>query len=194
MDNKLTIDHEEMKKQIKIHLNIVFQEIEAFLGFKPKCYIAGGSIASIVLHEIPKDYDVWFELPDYFHEVDKAIVNPHKRSKYATTVILSSGKVIQFVQNRMGVPKALVPQFDFKHAQSYYTQEDELFVDIDFINSRTLTLAGRFDHPINTMERVLKFSKRGYYVPFETLQTIMLEINKMSPETIKNMQQHGGSL
>lgn len=185
---------------IKEKLDIVYKEIEMYLGFKPKCYIAGGCIASIVLDEIPNDYDVWFEMPEDFQAVDRNLIEDKgyfgvQRSKYATTVHMPSGKKIQFVQNRMGHPKGLVPQFDFKHTHSYYIPETrDLVCDVDFIQSRTLDFVGKLDHPMNTMERVLKFSKRGYYVPFETLQNLMLAISKMDETTIKSLPKHGGSL
>lgn len=194
----------EKREEIKAHLNGVFNEIEAFLGFKPTCYIAGGSIASIVLGETPNDYDVWFELPDYFDQVDKAVTKADlaqnimfattNRTKYATTVFLPSGKKVQFVCNRMGHPDGLVPQFDFRHTQSFYTQEGFLSCDIEFISRRCLEFVGKLDHPINTMERVLKFSKRGYFVPSETLESLMLAITKTDPAIIKGSAKHAGSL
>ncbi len=182
---------------IKDKLNEIFKEVETCLGFKPTCYIAGGCIASIVLGESPKDYDMWFELPDYFDEVDKSdyvVKNQTKKSKYATTVVLPSGKEVQFVRNRMGIPSVLVPTFDFEHTQSYYTQDGTLVYNENFIRSRTLVLKGPLDHPMNTMERVLKFSKRGFYVPFETLQNLMLKINALSADDIKHFEKHAGSL
>lgn len=192
-----------MDAQIKEHLDAVYKEVETFLRFKPSCYIAGGSIASLVYGETPNDYDMWFEDPAEFKRVDVQLThivadhNDHvelNRTKYATTLILPSGKKVQFVQNRMGSPSVLVPQFDFRHTQSYYLQDGTLSYDKDFIQRRCLEFKGNLDHPINTMERVLKFSKRGFFVPFETLQALMIEINKLNIETIKSMEKHGGSL
>lgn len=185
----------EKREEIREHLNEVFSEITAYLGFKPTCYIAGGCIASIVLGERPNDYDVWFELPDYFEQVNKAITDPlAQRTKYATTIFLASGRKVQFVCNRMGHPDGLVPQFDFRHTQSFYTQEGFLSCDIEFISRRCLEFVGKLDHPINTMERVLKFSKRGYFVPSETLESLMLAITKTDPAIIKGSAKHAGSL
>lgn len=188
---------ENLDEVIKAKLNAVFSEVETCLGFKPSCYIAGGSIASIVLGEEPKDYDMWFESPEAFKDVDDSrwvTAFQTGKTKYATTCTLPSGKIVQFVQNRMGPPSQLVPQFDFRHTHSYYLQNGTLSYDRDFIERKCLEFKGRLDHPMNTMERVLKFSKRGYYVPFETIQALMLEINKLSVETIRGMEQHGGSL
>lgn len=192
--------NEDIQLDIIKHLDSVFQEIQAYLGFKPKCYFAGGCIASLVLEQTPNDYDVWFEMPEDFNLVDKELIaensfNLISKSKYATTLLLPSGKKVQFVQNRMGHPKGLVPQFDFRHTHSYFIPEtNELVCDINFIQSRTLDFVGKLDHPMNTMERVLKFSKRGYYVPFETMQKLMLAISKMDEATIMSLPKHGGSL
>lgn len=197
----------DIDQNIKEHLDAVFKEIEEYLGFKPKCYFAGGCIASLVLEQPVNDYDLWFESPEDFQEVDdKLVVTPPiddfdftpqiviEKSKFATTLFLLSGKKIQFVKNRMGPANVLVPQFDFKHTHSYYIPGEKLSVDVNFIQSRTLSFVGSLDHPINTFERMIKFSKRGYYVSFECIQNLMLEIQKMSPEKIKGLEKHGGSL
>lgn len=175
---------EELK--IKEHLNEVFKEIESFLGFKPYCYIAGGSIASLILNEEVKDYDVWFENIRDFSEVDSNpnVANVATRSNFATTVFLPSGKKIQFIQSRLGKPQRVVPTFDFKHTHSYYTIDGVLSCDINFIKNKELIFAGRLDHPLNTLERVLKFQRRGYYVPSATLMDIMLKLKKTNRRTI----------
>lgn len=196
------MSYKEIDQKIKEHLDEVFKEVEVYLGFTPKCYFAGGCIASLVLDQPVNDYDLWFEEPAYFDEVDRDIKmnlfpdleEKITRSKFATTLILPSGKKIQFVKNRMGPPDVLVPQFDYKHTHSYYIPGDKLSMDVNFIQSRTLTFAGSLDHPINTFERMVKFSKRGYYVSFECMQNLMLEIQKMTPDQIKGLEKHGGSL
>jgi hypothetical protein len=180
--------------QIKEHLNVVFQEIESYLGFKPKCYFAGGCIASLVLDQDVKDYDVWFETLEDWMDVDVKCGLVDSRSKYATTVTLPSGKIIQFVCNRIGKAEDVVPTFDFKHTHSYYLQDSTLSCDTNFIQSLRLEFAGRLDHPINTLERLLKFNKRGYYVPFETLQQLMVSSSELGKEAIQKLPKHFGSL
>lgn len=203
----------DIDQNIKEHLDAVFKEVEEYLGFKPKCYFAGGCIASIVLGQPVNDYDLWFESPEDFQDVNNRLYKSELKgedfdlaitksdfkgicseSKFATTLFLPSRKKIQFVQNRMGPANVLVPQFDFKHTHSYYIPGEKLSVDVNFIQSRTLSFVGSLDHPINTFERMIKFSKRGYYVSFECIQNLMLEIQKMSPEKIKGLEKHGGSL
>lgn len=186
----------EIDQNIKENLDSVFKEVEEYLGFKPKCYFAGGCIASIVLGQPVNDYDLWFESPEDFQDVDSKLYlhDNITRSKFATTLILPSEKKIQFVQNRMVPANVLVPQFDFKHTHSYYIPGEKLSVDVNFIQSRTLSFVGSLDHPINTFERMIKFSKRGHYVSFECIQNLMLEIQKMSPDKIKGLEKHGGSL
>lgn len=182
------------ESQIKEHLNGVFQEIENYLGFKPKCYFAGGCIASLVLDQDVKDYDVWFETLEDWMDVDVKISLADNRSKYATTVTLPSGKIIQFVCNRIGTAKEIVPTFDFRHTHSYYLQDGTMSYDPSFILAKRLEFAGRLDHPINTMERVLKFNKRGYYVPFETLQGLLAAASGLGQDEIKALPKHSGSL
>lgn len=189
----------ESSKLIKVKLDAVFKELKLSLGQIPNCYIAGGAIASIVLEQEPKDYDIWFENIEDWQEMDTAVTFSNsvailKRSKYATTAKLLSGKEIQLVCNRLGKPEELVKTFDFLHTQSYYTKQGELFYDEDFIKRKVLVFKGNLDHPINTIERTLKFSKRGYFVPFETLQELMIEISKMGEDKIRALPKHTGSM
>lgn len=180
---------------VRYELEMVWGEITAFLEFTPKCYFAGGALASIVLGESPKDYDMWFENIDDWNTVWAKLINPNvsenmdrvKLSQFAATVTLPSGKVVQFVRNRLGKPLELVPTFDFLHTHSYYDPATlDLSINIPFIKSRSLQLVGNLDHPINTLERIIKFTKRGYFAPPEMLVKFMLEINKLDPEKIKD--------
>ena len=185
----------ETKTDILLRLQEVYTEIEKYLGFKPKCYFAGGCIASIVLGEDVQDYDLWFETPEDFAPVEKANIMFTDDTKYALTTILPSGKKVQFIRRRRGPPDVLVKTFDFQHTQSYYNPENgDMVVDSDFIRTKQLVLKGNLDHPLNTMERLMKFQRRGYTVSSEALSGLMLAIKGCSEEKLSEKNTHGGSL
>lgn len=195
-------------EQIKTEMQSLYSELEFLLGYTPLCYVAGGCIASMVLDEEVKDYDLWFENPEDFQQVLKDVLDVSasdmldgydnlkvKRTKYALTISLSSGKIVQFVESRMGVPEVLVPGFDFKHTQAYYKQDGTLVYDEALIKSKVLVFAqGNFKHPVNTVQRMLKFARRGYDIPFETVQAIMITTNDLEKDQISGAVKHAGSL
>ena len=191
---------------IKEKLLQVFKMVEGFTGPLNNSYIAGGAIASLVLGEEPKDYDIWFENPeDYFNAVNSLSNNfrkllelqghtPSTTSKYATSIKIG-GIDVQLVQSRMGAPEVVVPTFDFKHTQSWMKRDGTMSVDEEFIKRKQLVFVpGNFSHPVNTMQRVNKFARRGYDIPFETTKALMMEITKLDPESIGKSDDHGGSL
>lgn len=193
---------EKMRTLIQSTLLQVFSEVEQITGPLPNAYIAGGCIASIILGEEVKDYDIWFETPE---DVKLAIgtVMDHSEnykyctdvSKYAHTIKLSSGKVIQLVESRLGPAEVIVPGFDFKHTQSYMKRDGTLVADIEFIKKKRLVFSeGNFKHPVNTMQRVYKFARRGYDIPFETTKALMVACTSLDPEAIGKSDTHGGSL
>ena len=117
-----------------------------------------------------------------------------KISKYATTFEVD-GKTIQLVESRMGIPEVIVPGFDFKHTHSYMKRDGTLVCDVDFIKKKQLVFVeGNFNHPVNTMQRVAKFARRGYDIPFETTKALMVACTGLDPETIGKSDNHGGSL
>lgn len=180
------------------NLEMLLTNLNLELGFTPKCYIAGGCIASMVLDEPVKDFDVWFEMPEDFEAVELAVKArlPFTESKYALTITMPiTGHVVQFVKSRMGVAEVLVPGFDFLHTQSYYKQDGTLVYDEALIKSKKLLFVkGNFKHPVNTVQRMLKFARRGYDIPFETVRDIMEATNDLEPNQISGSTKHAGSM
>ncbi len=184
------------ESEIKSHLAEVFINIEKMTGPMPDAFIAGGCIASLVLDEEVKDYDVWFSDPEDYKKASEAIKAkyPFEESKYALTFTLPDGDKVQLVQSRMGVPEVLVPKFDYKHTHSYYTKAGVLKYDEAFIKTKELVFVrGNFDHPVNTMQRMLKFQKRGYNVSTQTVMDLMKDIKEIKDENIYYSGIHGGS-
>ena len=144
--------------------------------FRVKAYLAGGCIASLVLDEEPADYDVWFEDIESWEQITGLMkIPPFRKSKYSWSYTLDSGKKIQLVKSRVGSPEKVTGTFDFKHTQAFYSR-DKLVYDEEFIKSKQLWFVkGNLCHPVNTFQRVLKFSRRGYSVNDRTICDLMNE-------------------
>jgi len=165
-------------------LQAVFDELYS-IGFPRTCapFIAGGAIASLVLDEEPKDYDIWFpSLDAWEHAVNSLSLNhswPTRQSKYSWTYTLPSGKIVQLVKSRTGGPRKVVGTFDFQHTMSYFDGL-QLVCDEEFIKSKALTFVkGNLCHPVNTVQRLLKFSRRGYSINNQTIADIMNEVGQI---------------
>ena len=170
---------------IKNHLQLVMEELYR-LGMPRTCahFVAGGAIASLVLDEQPKDYDVWFgSLEDWNAAVNGLLgtLPATRMSKYSFTYTLPSGKIVQLVRSRVGTIHEVVSTFDFKHTQGYYSPGmDVMEYDEEFIKSKALTFnKGNLCHPVNTVQRLLKFSRRGYSINNQTIADIMNEVGEI---------------
>lgn len=165
---------------IKNHLQLVMEELYR-LGMPRTCahFVAGGAIASLVLDEQPKDYDVWFGSLEDWNAATKGLNMACTRiSKYSATYTLPSGNVVQLVRSRVGTPEKVVGTFDFQHTMSHYLPlTGELKVDEEFIKSKALTFVrGNLCHPVNTVQRLLKFSRRGYSINNKCIADIMNDV------------------
>lgn len=149
-------------------------------------FIAGGAIPSLLLNEPVKDYDVWFRDLDSWETVSGMLKSYIKRSsRFAVTAIIG-GVEFQLIKNRLGSPISTVETFDFLHTQCYYTPLGELFIkDEDAIRRRELRfMKGNLCHPTNTFQRVMKFTRRGWYIPQPSLIDLMLGLQDVPKETI----------
>lgn len=112
-------------------------------------------------------------------------------SQYALTLSLrlqdnSDARIIQLVKSRIGDADEVVATFDFKHTQSYYSPSDDyLECDREFIRDKVLLyVESKLVHPVNTFQRMLKFARRGYKVPGETLVKLMKAVHDIDPASL----------
>jgi len=172
---------------IKNHLDGVYAEVEEHLGIKLRgCFFAGGCIVSLVNDEEISDYDLWFEREIEVDRVLAFVKNPKRKSRFSVTIELASGKLVQLVKTRcLGSPEATVGTFDFQHTQAFYTRAGRLWCDEEFLKKKMLVYnQGNRDHLTNTMERMFKFVRRGYFVNKKTIVDFLLDAHEVSVEAI----------
>lgn len=181
------------KEQIQKHLH------EVFLGIKNRLhnpsginggFFAGGVFASLVRDEEVADYDLWFRTKEEFENCSKqaeiyGVVE--RKSRFSHTIKLFDGKIVQLIGTRIGAPSDTISGFDFKHCQAYFCPNSgEMVCDEEFLKSKRLEYnkGSLKQHPVNTVERVLKFTRRGYFMHTSEVVQMMLDIREVDPEKI----------
>lgn len=135
-------------------------------------YFAGGCIASLLLDEEPRDFDIYFRTPDQsatviehylksFGRLDEALST---HSDYQVDI----GNALSLIRgDYCGDPMAVTSGFDFEHCTGYF----EINTGILNISARALesvrtkTLMPRLDKAANkggAVQRMAKFAKRGW--------------------------------
>jgi hypothetical protein len=205
--------------QIVGHLNQLFGEIlensngEFKRCLKNSAFFAGGCIASLMQDEKPNDYDlyftdeadamniVWLINTAWGHGTNISFSSPNFRykrdSRFAITMHLYRPPMevveIQLIFRFAGKPEDLLSKFDFQHCQSYYLPQT-LSLNIPrntryYAQRKEIYYNTRSPFPGSAINRLLKFSKRGYHIPNGTVDQILVEFSKLNfkdPNTLKD--------
>jgi hypothetical protein len=133
-------------------------------------FLAGGAIASLVNHQIPKDYDLFFTsdhnlakfkaiirvTDQKYIETDNAITFEfEKKDSYITLNV-------QFIKVNVGSPEKVVKSFDFFHCMNYYYNKSLVIKYPDSILNRELSFNIYSHNPNGAPGRYKKFVRRGY--------------------------------
>lgn len=186
--------------QIKQHLMGVFNKVKDYCHFAKgldEGFFAGGVFSSLVRGEEVADYDIWFKSIGAWDSVDASIGSrAQRRSAFGTTIKLPSGEVVQLIKTRLGEPEATVSTFDFIHCQAFFVPTTgQLVYNEEFLNSKVLEFNPQTlkQHPVNTIERMLKFTRRGYLVRQQSIVDILLEAKHLDESVVRRASAHGGS-
>ena len=179
--------------QIKQHLMQIFNRVGEYTHHAKgldEAYFAGGVFSSLVRDEPVADYDIWFKQHNAWQSVDDAIGDRAKaRSRFSTTIELPGGQVIQLIQTRIGEPQDTVATFDYAHCAAFFVPATgQLVYDEALILSKELRYVPQrlHQHPVNTFERALKFSRRGYHMKRESIVDLLVEAKSLDEEKIRS--------
>lgn len=156
---------------------------------RTRTYVAGGAIVSLVLGQVPNDYDVFIS-DERSAEVLRtgikhtAITTNSKLAPWikaitanGITIKLPSDKVIQIVTRFYGPPSRVFETFDFTHCRCYYKYSNEdLSYDRNLILSKKLIYDGVDKFPVNSIKRMIRFVRRGYDIDNESILTLVENI------------------
>jgi hypothetical protein len=165
----------EAKKKIRSHIetHIILSDFNM-----DRVVVAGGCFASLLNHEIVKDFDV-FMLDDPRNNLTvKALISfaldhPEKKATVGSSTYMQNDKIehtlytpdggIQYITTKYKTREELINHFDFKHCcVSYDYLKDKLYITreaFDLIKSKTLVpnIKGT-----PALWRYEKFQKRGW--------------------------------
>jgi len=165
----------DVKKKIRSHIET---HINLSSFNMDRVVVAGGCFASLLNHEIVKDFDV-FMLDDLRNSLTvKALIaiaedHPEKKAKVGSSNYMQNDKIehtlytpdgnIQYITTKYKTREELVNHFDFKHCcVSYDYLKDKLYMTretFDLIKSKTLK--HNTDKP-PALWRYEKFRSRGW--------------------------------
>ena len=174
--------------EIRIYrkLDSVMTSLESLLpGISSQWFIAGGSIASLIMEQFPKDYDLFAgskpDIPGILKQLRKGKIDYTETDRAITFKL---GKItIQLVTKFYG--NDITDSFDFEHTRVTYRIVDGR-QDLNIPKSTLFSIASRnlvyrsSDYPVCSLFRAVKFCKRGWQLRPETLLSIMFDIYKLN--------------
>lgn len=160
--------------------------------------ITGGCIESLLLGEIPNDYDIYFTS---FEELNKIYQTMYK--KFGTKMIPfvktktdgirfcdnkmsfteqevtfthcsvsfeKNGKKIQLVTRTSGDIEKIHDEFDYFHCMHYFSLEKGLVLNPCVSKNKELIVNPNFHVSFDSVKRLVKFIQRGYSISEENLK------------------------
>lgn len=195
-----------LKNQLKVRHNdflnlIENNEIKELLD--KNCYIAGGSLSSLLRDEKPKDIDYFIsdedaleKIKNYFDKRHQIALIYQRENHRPITVLdgyddvplfyteraISLCDDFQIILKDYGDPELVCSRFDYVHCMGYYVPStDELNVTLDTkLSSERKSLIYNItsDTPITSTYRMTKLIENGWKISKSEQSKLMLNINK----------------
>jgi hypothetical protein len=164
-----------------LKLDTVIKEIKKITNNEVPFWIAGGAISSVVTGETVNDYDLFSPYPEALY--DKLKENIGKVSfetKYFANFYLDKYKIQVIRRYAPKTPQEIFDTFDFTMVCGAYDGEtftchDDFWQDI----AQRRLVINRLTFPLRTLERVGKYSRRGYTMCPKGYLEICKAINAM---------------
>lgn len=162
-----------------------------------KCFIAGGSISSLIRNEEPNDIDYFVEdeeslnlIKTYFkikNEIHNEFNgNLFKLNKVSDTPEMVTENAISFadkyqiITKRFGSPRSICDEFDFLHCMGYYVpKENKLDMPEEYYKlskDMKLVLNRDSDTPVFSSFRMVKLVQRGWSIDRGEQYALMLQL------------------
>lgn len=174
-----------------------------------KGFVAGGCFKNILKGEKVKDIDIFFESEVEYLEADKYFSEHddyklhYRNKKVKAYKHYDTGMVVELIHSRFSKPVDLINSFDFTLTKfAYYRvavpipdEEDVMITKIthhkDFfehLQMNRLVIDNTMSFPVNTFERVLRYTKYGYKICKESKAKLIQAI-KESPFNENDLSQ-----
>jgi hypothetical protein len=151
---------------------------------KNNAIVAGGAIASLLNHEIPRDFDVYlrneYALENIAQYYDRSSRHKSYYPVYATQNAITLADGIQVILRFHGEPEQITQNFDFLHCKGFYTMWDgEMTIPPEslkvIVNKQLHYVSNKY--PIGSLIRMCKFVSRGWSISPEQIIKIALKVN-----------------
>lgn len=162
----VTVDSVSSDFYVLAPLNEIFTESRGFL--------AGGAVRDLLCGYLPRDYDLFYmSRDDYKHDMLTLFSSEAFERKPASNVSIeiihkpTESKINVVFKEFKTIPETL-DSFDFtcvKGAINFTADGETLYMHANFLEDATnkvLRIDGELSNPVHTMERLAKFSRRGY--------------------------------
>lgn len=160
--------------------------------FAGRCYLAGGALRKAIdPNEIIQDYDLFFKDPEYVPVIEEWC----KEREFNVVFRCPEGKLITLKDKNKENPRPkiqlitetyydsmefLIDSFDIKACRFAYDGDQFLapYSSIRDVLKKQITLH-RLTYPNASFRRILKYTEKGYKVPFETIDWYNRTISEM---------------
>jgi len=192
---KLNLKKDSMVKLNKYDLMTVVRRLPKSIKdlmiqpkYHNKVFIAGGCILSIITNEKIKDYDILVSDKETAKELRDDFLKYQNTTVYETKnayTIKGLGIPIQIIYRwNFNLPNEVIESFDFTVSCSCVYFDGQYYQGIchkqyyEDISSKRLTYTHpiREEDPAGSFLRLLKFYKRGYQIPLDSLASVMTRL------------------
>lgn len=176
---------------IKNHLDRIYKIVNDHFKYdlKKHTYIAGGSIASIILGDSPRNYDFFFK-SDHALATFKAVIRVTEPSFKETDNAFSfdfydhvnyRSISCQFIKLSTLAPEKTILTFDFFHTMNFYNDDNLTITHLNTIYNKELIYNLYTLNPNGAPVRYRKFIKRGYKPAANCAENIILTLSLNKP-------------
>ncbi len=192
----MKLNEEDLKRALKLLPESVKDVVMA-----TGAVVAGGFLRCVVNKEHVKDIDIFSKSPEYALDAAKCLnayttqVGEYKvvTSKNAYSLKNVSGYFVQFIHRwYYPDPESLLNSFDFTIARAaiWYDKttnqwdslvDDEFYADVA-AKRLSFKFPERQEDPAGSLLRVIKFAKKGYYIPSKSLAGVVARVARHAEE------------
>lgn len=154
-------------------------------------YVAGGAFKNLLSDEKPKDIDVFFDNESDYLAARNRLLDPEivVYENDNALCLNFDGQRVELIKSQTGDVQSMLDRFDFtiakfamwKDDDQFYVQYHEKFFEHLFQKKLVID---SLPHPLNTFERVLKYSRYGYTLCQGSKQTLVEGIRVSTDETL----------
>lgn len=171
-----------LKKKSDEFLKLFENDEQLHYSIKFKFFIAGGSIASLIMDEEPNDYDIYFKDLESMRRATEYL-----KSSRPDVIVFNGANAItlterfQIITRYTGTPDEVICKFDFSHCRCYFYsysgQPLSIYKDaMESIATKHL-IYNSCPNPIGALYRLKKFFYRGWDITKDNWFKIIMDVN-----------------